>query len=298
MQVRKAGPAVSLAKLSLSPPLGQLSHSWRASQDTLCCETTGTEKGDWPPCMAMLDEFVKPELLQYGEVSTACATLDSSVDDDTLEFYLQAGTADDKDVKRYRTGQRMLYRMQFYRSILDRAAWTIEHGQSVIIVSDPAQKRRPLSKFFSPIYRSLVRGIRGVYQNKEQNKRSKEFVGKMEKAIEDTIGDRLAEMFEVSSLVTAPAYRRRGYATALVHVATDAADARGAPTWLASSNTVNRGFYHSLGFATVATFYLGTDNPAWKAPPVPIDIMVREPKEMDGTVREKAAYAFQASQNV
>lgn len=75
-----------------------------------------------------------------------------------------------------------------------------------------------------------------------------------------------------------------------------------------SSNPVNQGFYHLLGFETAATFYLGTDNPTWRAPPIPIDIvslrnvscgpynsgltvslqMVREPRGVSSNVNEKA----------
>ena len=51
------------------------------------------------------------------------------------------------------------------------------------------------------------------------------------------------------------------------------ADARGVQSWLVSSNTINRGFYHSLGFEVVATFYVGEDDPMWTAPPVPVDIV-------------------------
>lgn len=256
---------------------------WSRSQDTLY-EVQDNEKCGDVLAALQFSDHAKPVHMQYADVPEACATLEGSVDDDPLERYLQATPNDHPDSRRYRTGRRMLYRMQFYRGIWDRCAWTIHHGKSVIIINDPRVRRGPLAKILDSLYRRLFRGIRGAFQSKEQKQRSKEFMTKMERSVEEHIGDRLNEMFEIGSLVTAIEYRGRGYATALVRVATDLADFRGASTWLASSNTVNRGFYHSLGFQIIDTFYLGGENPSWNGKHIPIDIMVREPRGHKGLI--------------
>lgn len=99
-------------------------HNWTVSQETLVHDAG-----------AGGDEKVKPALMQYGDVPNACATLESgTVEDDPLERYLQVTPSDHKDAKRYRTGTRILFRLQFYRSIWDKCAWTINHGQSVIVM--------------------------------------------------------------------------------------------------------------------------------------------------------------------
>lgn len=100
-------------------------------------------------------------------------------------------------------------------------------------------------------------------------------------------------MFFIQLIATMPAYRRHGYASALVNMATAEAstshpqlensshythlllqaDTQGRASWLVSSNISNEPFYNSLGFSTRANVILGDDNPTWHKPPVVVKIV-------------------------
>ncbi|EKM52832.1 uncharacterized protein PHACADRAFT_186889 [Phanerochaete carnosa HHB-10118-sp] len=163
---------------------------------------------------------------------------------------------------------------------MDGGSWT-GCSNNLYCSSDPERQREPIVKILDPLLKWLILGIRRLSESREQRKRVEEHTTKSRKALRENLGERLEQMMEVSWLITAPEYRKGGYATALVHVATDLADARGVSVWLASSNPVNEGFYIDLGFQTVGTFHLGTDNPSWKGPPVSIEIRAEETEGHD-----------------
>ncbi|KIP05678.1 hypothetical protein PHLGIDRAFT_487418 [Phlebiopsis gigantea 11061_1 CR5-6] len=106
-----------------------------------------------------------------------------------------------------------------------------------------------------------------------------EFQKKLGAAVQEALGSRVDSMLEVGGLATLPDWQGHGYATALIRTVTDNGDRTNRSCWLGSSNTVNRGFYRSLGFEIVHTFQLGDDNPDWHEKPVLFDIMVRELKQ-------------------
>ncbi|KAF8204808.1 hypothetical protein BJ912DRAFT_9827 [Pholiota molesta] len=114
-------------------------------------------------------------------------------------------------------------------------------------------------------------------RTEEQEKRFKEGNEKSHAALE-IIHDRLPQMIFFGLICTDPASQGHGYGTALIEAMNDIADERGQAMWLTSSNVLNDTFYNSHGFETVATYYMGEGNPEWHQKPVPVQIMVREPK--------------------
>ncbi|EKM56557.1 uncharacterized protein PHACADRAFT_253756 [Phanerochaete carnosa HHB-10118-sp] len=258
-----------------------------ASQDTLCGATESKETDSllYAPIVC---EKVTPQLMQYKDVPKVYETIEKSIAADPLDRYMSNTPDNHKKTKRWKAGRKAMIYLQWYKAIYDEAAWTVNRGESLIGLGDPTRKESPLDKVLGSLFVQLIKGIRDLAESKEQRKRSTEFMNKAMNTAKEVLGDRTTKMIEVSGLATTPERQGRGYATALAHLATDLADARGVQSWLMSSNTINRGFYHELGFEIVATFYVGNDNPTWNEPPVPIDIMVREPKGASSSVDEKA----------
>lgn len=78
-------------------------------------------------------------------------------------------------------------------------------------------------------------------------------------------------------LGTRPSGRGKGYARKVVEYVTRIADAEGRACYLESSNEVNRIIYGKMGFALKKNVYLQRDPEH-----VELDIMVREPKRVNG----------------
>ena len=109
------------------------------------------------------------------------------------------------------------------------------------------------------------------------------------------IGDRVSSMIYVSLLATDPTSQAHGYGGALLEAVNDLvcvftlsnvalfswranctrfqADSTGQASWLQSSNTENDAFYHSHGYETVGTYYMGDGNPEWTGKPILIQIV-------------------------
>ncbi|GJE95605.1 GNAT family N-acetyltransferase [Phanerochaete sordida] len=254
-------------------------HNWDA-RDTASTVFHGTPRAFGGN---KVHEISYPRHMQYRDVAKACKTAELTLAPDPLDQYLN-GTPDSL---RWKLGRKVTFHLQFCKVVREKSEWTINHGESIMNLGDPARQEDAVDKIINAIHNRLVRGLNQLTYSKEQRLRSAEFGTKMRKAIRDTLGERTAYMIEVGSLATSPECQGRGYASSLVRVATNLADARGVPSWLVSSNTANRGFYHSLGFEVVTTFHVGDGNPTWTAAPVPVDIMVRHPKSMGDMWNEK-----------
>ncbi|KAJ3539696.1 hypothetical protein NM688_g6328 [Phlebia brevispora] len=135
------------------------------------------------------------------------------------------------------------------------------------------QAGSPLDKIFN----GFIGIINHATWSKQQTKRRAEFSDKLRKAIRSSFGDRLKDMFYITSVATAPAKQRRGYASMLMRMACAMADEINCATWLVVGNVrMNNAFYVRFGFVTVARILLGEDDPDWTEEPVPVDVMIRE----------------------
>ncbi|TFK85839.1 hypothetical protein K466DRAFT_174404 [Polyporus arcularius HHB13444] len=108
--------------------------------------------------------------------------------------------------------------------------------------------------------------------------RRKEIITKSQALLEAAIGERVDELFEVQRLATVPAKQGRGYATALISVVHDLADAQGRATYVFTGDTWK--FYESVGYKLVGEDWFGNDNPKYHGPPGPIRLMLREPQPL------------------
>ncbi|KAI9000912.1 hypothetical protein BD414DRAFT_16422 [Trametes punicea] len=91
-------------------------------------------------------------------------------------------------------------------------------------------------------------------------------------------------MYDLQILGTAPEAEGLGYASALVNAVIFMADAEGRDVWLTTALTYK--FYERLGFVIVGKDVVGADNPEWHGEPIPIHIMHRSSKTIDGTIRD------------
>ncbi|KAK7695767.1 hypothetical protein QCA50_000404 [Cerrena zonata] len=102
---------------------------------------------------------------------------------------------------------------------------------------------------------------------------------KIDIASRQVLGEKRKWMLQLDIVATICIRQHRGYGSALVKVLIDKSDLESRGVWLVSSNVEeNTRFYNSLGFRTVTTIFVGDSNPLWQEQPVPIAIMVREPK--------------------
>ncbi|KAI0700775.1 hypothetical protein BC835DRAFT_367096 [Cytidiella melzeri] len=141
-------------------------------------------------------------------------------------------------------------------------AWTTEEFGSVLLYSP-----------VKPVDLEHESGSTGLSQ--EQQRRLNDWVQTSERIANETLGDSRKDMAYLALLATTPVKQGRGYASALVKMVVEEADAQGRMVWLMSSNIVNTGFYNSHGFVTKVKITVGEDNPTWDRPPVVICLMVR-----------------------
>ncbi|GJE95587.1 GNAT family N-acetyltransferase [Phanerochaete sordida] len=214
--------------------------------------------------------------MQIRDVPKVFDTTKRANIDDPLNRYIK-DTPDGGKPSGARTaaGRAVMY-LSYSNEAHEKISWTINHGESYLRLGDPLHKKSRLARVVERVVGVLLVGLLTA----EQKKRHGEFLRKLRAALEELFGDELERMVELTSIATAPERQGRGYASALVHIVTDLADARGVDSWVVSSNTANRGFYGSFGYKLARTIYLGGDDPTWEKPPVAVDIMVRKPKSM------------------
>ncbi|KAI0700764.1 hypothetical protein BC835DRAFT_363837 [Cytidiella melzeri] len=196
-----------------------------------------------------------------AEIPEAIQLCEDAFEEDPLQHYL-SNTPNAEDERRYR---------QFWHNHLSGymrpftdggAAWTTEDFGAVLLYSPVKQ--------LDVEHGSMLTGL-----SEEQRRRLDEWLKTSERVADETLGTSRKDMAYIATLATAPAQQGRGYASALVKMVVDEADAQGRMTWLMSSNIANTGFYNDHGFITKAKIILGQDNPTWDRPPVVICLMVR-----------------------
>ncbi|GJE95601.1 GNAT family N-acetyltransferase [Phanerochaete sordida] len=215
-----------------------------------------------------------PQLLRYRNVPTALTTAKHATRGDPMNLYIKdsAGTKQGLTL-RGALRAALMYAM-YARDAYQGAIWTVHGGASWMRLGDPQRTPGPLVRTLD---RALAAALAWTFTG-VQLKRRTEYKTKRGAALQGALGARMQEMLSVGGLATHPAWQGRGYASALVRVVADLADARGAACWLVSSNVGNRAFYRARGFEVVRTFVIGEADAAWGKPPVPIEIMVREPR--------------------
>lgn len=213
----------------------------------------------------------EPQKMRYRDILTVRASKKAAFKDDPMVEYLTDQETTTKSSLRAMLNTIFAIFM-WILIVRDGYGYTIDGGKGCMTYLDPRQPRNPVLS----IVERFVAMFR--FQETEEIKRRRQELGeKHAKAIKDALGNRKADMFYLERLWVDPATQGRGYGYSLAKVATDAADAASRPIYLDSSNINNTKFYNSVGFATVATFTIGDDNPTWNKPPIVLSIMLKEP---------------------
>ncbi|KAJ3539692.1 hypothetical protein NM688_g6330 [Phlebia brevispora] len=194
---------------------------------------------------------------------------------DPLDHYLRQAP-DDNDPLWKQIKGRSFYYTAWTKYVKDSSAWTASEGQAFLIIIPPPHDYKPEG----PIDKLLLAllGLLATGHSKEHTERLQEFMDKLGKSVRKSLGDRAKDMLSIAALMNL-LDEHRSYATALVQTVNDKADSEGRAVKLINSHIEgNTEFYNSMGYHAVDRFWLGGDNPAWDEPPIPIDLMVREPE--------------------
>ncbi|KZT06784.1 uncharacterized protein LAESUDRAFT_137217 [Laetiporus sulphureus 93-53] len=217
--------------------------------------------------------------LEYREIPYAVHASMLATKDDPLAHYLEdTPDAGLNRARKYRS------KVGLYLTTGDgvrrHEVMTVGGGDSNIIYSHARdlvpRRRRLVNDAVQQVIQRFLRLLRITY-TKQQLARHQEFREKFEPAVEEAIGKRANELFEINGLSTHPEKQGRGYASALVEHVTMLADKYSRGTWLLT-NEYTTGFYARLGFATVKSIVLGEHDPTWTEGPVVVCIMLREPE--------------------
>ncbi|RPD62152.1 hypothetical protein L226DRAFT_535520 [Lentinus tigrinus ALCF2SS1-7] len=210
---------------------------------------------------------VKP--LRYSDIPRAVRCTYAATRVESVSRYF-----DDADRGPLKLPQMLFVTLSFVDNVRLGRAVTINHGDSVLSYREPGDARAgPLLSWV------LKLPFFDRVKSSELRKREIEVGTKLRAMIKSALGDRVSEMMELSGLATAPAKQGRGYATALVKYLNDMADARGRAVWVFTDDA--KWFYEELGYVLVAEDWAGVDNPKWNGDPVPLRVMLREPKPRD-----------------
>ncbi|KAI0048029.1 hypothetical protein FA95DRAFT_1558417 [Auriscalpium vulgare] len=165
-----------------------------------------------------------------------------------------------------------------HRAQLDQVL-QVYHGDAIAVFIPPADANGPpkpsgpwLIRFLSP--------LAILTSSPQQRRRIKEVESKLIAAENEHLGDKKDELFLLGLLVTHPAYQGRGYGSALVKALAWMADAAERPTWLISSNVINKEFYESFGYKSVADIVIGDEDPDYDDEPFVISLMIRQPEKV------------------
>lgn len=242
----------------------------------------------WSPLHEVLDESAekflskpKPRLMTHADLPRALDAAILALADDPLVHYMR--DTPDKKRKFDKTLFKVEIGVVWSSYIRNKTALVIDGGDAHLIYKDPNRKLGPIDRLLDYLaIRIFLRVLRSCTRSKEQKIRGEEHDWKYSEALEYAIPEESRQdMFFIGDVATVPSKQGHGYATTLLRVALDQADAQGRSTWLYSSNTkANTGYYNYLGFETVAEVTLGDENPTWRQEPVITAIMVRYPPSM------------------
>ncbi|KAF7798907.1 hypothetical protein EIP86_010135 [Pleurotus ostreatoroseus] len=248
-----------------------------------------------------------PERMGYRNIPTVVETTIRSLKEthDPLDHYLcQAPDKSDPLWKQIKG--RTFYYTAWTKWVNDQSAWTINRGEAYLILVPPPCERNPPGSIDKLLLALL--GYMVTSGSEEHTKRLEEFTRKLQNARTKALGDRVKQVYSIAGLGTAPSRAISDYARALVQMVNDKVDlnsclfvnsgsrsqtsqadiAARAVMVINGNVDANTTFYNSLGYVAVERFYLGEINPAWDEPPVPIDLMLREPKTFVTTDKNAA----------
>ncbi|GJE95586.1 GNAT family N-acetyltransferase [Phanerochaete sordida] len=218
-------------------------------------------------------QSVVPRPMRYRDIPTVYDTTRRASIDDPLNRFLKYYPESTRRFDMRSPAQKAVMYLSFVSEVRERVSWTANRGESYLRIGDPLHETGILTKLIERVVGFLM----GLLLTSEQKTRRAEWARKLEEATRAALGDGPTRMVELTSVATAPERQGHGYASTLVRIVTALADGRGVGSWLVSSNVANRGFYATFGYTVARTFDLGGEDPTWTLPPVPIDIMVREP---------------------
>ncbi|RPD62163.1 hypothetical protein L226DRAFT_80472 [Lentinus tigrinus ALCF2SS1-7] len=209
------------------------------------------------------DPTVKP--LRYHDLPRAVRAAQDAFRYNSFNRYME-----DADPTPYRELRGTVsFTVGFAEAIRSGRILAIDHGDAILYFGVPGNNDTgPISKIINPILNSA--------DPPELHKRKLEFRTRITALIRLVLGPGINEMLEIQVLATSPSKQGRGYGTALVNIVNDMADAQGRKTFVITGDA--QGFYETVGYRLVGEDWLGIDNPSWDGPPVPIRVMLREPR--------------------
>ncbi|KAJ3536139.1 hypothetical protein NM688_g6878 [Phlebia brevispora] len=215
-----------------------------------------------------------PRPLGYTDIPRAVQSTNDAFKTDPMTRYV-IETPDKSDTTLHRVSHDANLFATYASLVHKGTAWTIEDGSSIVSYH-PAKESQPDWSVDKLIRRILpyVFAYRKYLQSPEQRKRDQEVSDKVDKIIEEAIGERTDAMIYLNMAATAPARQGRGYGSTLARIVITKADEERCAVWLVSSNKLNEKFYNSLGFETKAETTIGDDNPTWSEPPLIVSIQL------------------------
>ncbi|KAI0375741.1 hypothetical protein BV20DRAFT_932681, partial [Pilatotrama ljubarskyi] len=197
--------------------------------------------------------------LRYTDIPAAVRNTSDAIQDGLLSHYLDdVDTAPGRDCR-----QSLALGVNYADHVFARRAWTFNHGDAMLTVRFPGDKRGPLLPLIAPALKA--------FDTEELAKRKKEVSQAYGAMLKATFGDTLRDLIEVEGLATAPAKQGLGYGTRLMGLVNDMADAQNRGVYILTSDA--HGFYETVGYTVVQEDVVGADNPTWDGTPVPLRIV-------------------------
>ncbi|KAH9899772.1 hypothetical protein C8Q73DRAFT_680984 [Cubamyces lactineus] len=202
--------------------------------------------------------------MKYAHVPRGADMLQRAfVNDPVMIYYGSVDTA-----PFFHARWKIRHNMTLLDAVHQKRVLTINGGESLLEYGAPGNNHP--SKAYNFFFSLLEK-----FNTPELTKRKAEFRGKITAMVQKAFGERVADMYDIQILGTAPEAQNRGYASALVNALSEMADAAGRDVWVI---TGAYGFYARLGFVTVAEDSVGGDNPNWDGKPIEVHVMCRKHK--------------------
>jgi len=225
--------------------------------------------------------IVKPlaRPLKLGELSNAVDTYSAAFADHPFARFLWFDVPDIDQSPRFTQRWRASNALKLLDSMRRREAWTVGGGDAVIQYSYGKNLlprwKRIVESITSAIKNALITALMSL-NSKEQKLRATEYGEKLGAAIQEAFGSQIDNMMSLDGLGTAPSKQGLGYASALVEIVANRADALALRTWVITAHQTTS-FYQQFGFVIVKEFPVGEDNPRWNEPPCVVSLMIRDP---------------------
>ncbi|KAM5540653.1 hypothetical protein V8D89_005684 [Ganoderma adspersum] len=208
---------------------------------------------------------VEVEPLRYSQVSKAVREGFNAIDSDSMYHYFRGGD----HTPFFSIREKLQMHATFSDAAHRRKIFTVDHGNAVCYYGVPGESKEGRLT-------SWVKKAMRWTQPEELSKRKDEFSETVQRLVQSTFGELMFDMIEIRGLAVSTKRQRRGYGAALVDAIHAIADEQGKAVWLVTSDAV--GFYEAVGYTKIREQWIGTSNPVWSGPPVPVRIMVRAPQ--------------------